>query len=114
MAKELTGLGKFTVWVLVPILVGVIGYAYIGPRVGGIGAKVPVVRKLGRELANKVRKPAPSDEEASTPTQTRDTNAPAENAAPASGGATEFQRVRQEAPRSTAPRVRRTPLDRVD
>ncbi|RYG41463.1 hypothetical protein EON79_20725, partial [bacterium] len=62
MAKELTGLGKFTIWVLVPVLVGAVGYAFVGPRVGGIGAKVPVVRKLGRELANKVRKPAAENE----------------------------------------------------
>jgi hypothetical protein len=60
MAVELTPLGKFTVilvkWVLAPVAVAFIGYAVIGPRVGG-----NVVKKLsGFGSAESASKNAPS------------------------------------------------------
>lgn len=108
MAKELTPLGKFGVWILLPALAGAVGYRYIGPNIGGIGARLPAVRSLGQELAKKVGKGA-----AQPAKTTRPGAKPLVAPPPASDGATEFQRIREESNKEQA-RPRRTQIDRVD
>lgn len=108
MAKELTGCGKFLVWIAAPIAAGLVGYFVVGPNVGGIGLgdSVPGIRSLGQELAKKVgkgsAKPSKPAVRGSKPTPP-----------PASDGATEFQRIRNDK-EETPSRNRRTPVDNVD
>ena len=128
MAKELTGLGKFCKWVVLPVALAFVGYRFVGPNVGGIGARVPLVREVGQQISEKVKgKPAPPPP-APKPGATE--TAPQEIAPPADDevreGANEFQRLRERenartggsaagsAGGSTPRPRRRAPIDRID
>lgn len=87
MASELTGFGKFCKWIALPAVLFVVGRYAIGPRIGGLGEKIPQVRKIGqiaREIGGK-ETPAPKNE----------TTPKSAEPLPSSTGATEFQRIRE-------------------
>ena len=51
MARQLSGLGIFAKWLVVPAIMGATGYYLIGPRIGGeipAWIRYSTGRKLGR------------------------------------------------------------------